>query len=203
MRIVGTHSHLNGLEWLMVHRSELWQEVQDVIATIQGTDHETKISKEKRRKGKALLSPSSLNAAFKDAFVARNWRSEHLTYWVTDDFDLIYGTRDLSPKQQRDAFVADGKKALRTYSQTDFVKDEVAVEVQFGKYSFIAYDIFVKHGFFYGFNQISVGVEIVPMKSMQRRMSSGPGYYEKAIADLARQGRAVPPVPLVVLGIDA
>lgn len=32
-----------------------------------------------------------------------------------------------------------------SYNQTDFVKDRIAIEVQFGKYSFVAYDLFVKH----------------------------------------------------------
>ena len=32
-----------------------------------------------------------------------------------------------------------------SYNQTDFVKERVAVEVQFGKYAFVAHDLFVKH----------------------------------------------------------
>jgi hypothetical protein len=40
------------------------------------------------------------------------------------------------------------------------------------------------------------------MKSMQQQMSSGPGYYEGALYDLARQGRGVPPVPLVLIGME-
>jgi len=31
-----------------------------------------------------------------------------------------------------------------SYNQTDFVKERIALEVQFGKYSFVAYDLFVK-----------------------------------------------------------
>jgi hypothetical protein len=40
---------------------------------------------------------------------------------------------------------AAGKRPIYSYNQTDFVKNRVAVEVQMGKYSFIAYDLFVKH----------------------------------------------------------
>jgi hypothetical protein len=54
--------------------------------------------------------------------------------------------------------------------------------------------------FFVG-DQINVGVEILPMKSKQVDMSSGPGYYEGALYDIARQGRGVPAVPLVLVGI--
>jgi hypothetical protein len=39
------------------------------------------------------------------------------------------------------------------------------------------------------------------MKSMQEHMSSGPGYYEGALYDMARQGRGVPAVPLILIGI--
>ncbi|MDR2032121.1 MAG: hypothetical protein LBP86_07705 [Azoarcus sp.] len=38
-----------------------------------------------------------------------------------------------------------GEQAIFSYNQTDFVKDRVALEVQFGKYAFVAYDLFVKH----------------------------------------------------------
>ena len=71
-----------------------------------------------------------------------------------------------------------------------------------GKYSFIAYDLFVKHLAFFVGDAIDVGVEILPMKVMQEEMSSDPGYYEGALYDIARQGRGVPPVPLVLVGIE-
>ena len=72
--------------------------------------------------------------------------------------------------------------------------------MQFGKYSFIAYDLFVKHLAFYVGDQIDVGVEILPMKAMQTQMPSD-GHYEGALYDIARQGRSVPAVPLVLLGL--
>jgi hypothetical protein len=106
------------------------------------------------------------------------------------------------PKDEQKATIESaGKTPILSYNQTDFVKNRVAVEVQFGKYSFIAYDLFVKHLAFYVGNQIDVGVEILPMKSMQAHMSSGPGYFEGALYDVARQGRGVPTVPLVIIGI--
>lgn len=109
----------------------------------------------------------------------------------------------LPAKEQKRAIVETGAVAIKSYNQTDFVKQRVAVEVQFGKYSFIAYDLFVKHMAFYVGNEIDVGVEILPMKSLQAKMSSGPGYYEGALYDLIRQGRGVPAVPLVLVGVDA
>jgi len=75
------------------------------------------------------------------------------------------------------------------------------VEIQLGKYSFIAYDLFVKHLAFYVRDAIDLGIEVLPMKSMQEQMSSGPGYYEGALYDVARQGRGVPAVLLILIGI--
>lgn len=54
----------------------------------------------------------------------------------------------------------------------------VAVEVQFGKYFAVAYDLFVKKLAFFVDDVIDPGVKIVPMKKLQREMSSGVPYYE-------------------------
>ena len=79
----------------------------------------------------------------------------------------------------------------------------MAIEVQFGKYSFVAYDLFVKHLAFYVGDQIDVGIEILPMKILQSQMSSGVSYYEGELYNVIRQGRGVPAVPLVIVGIES
>jgi hypothetical protein len=40
------------------------------------------------------------------------------------------------------------------------------------------------------------------MKSMQEEMSSGVAYYERELYNIVRNGRGVPAVPLLILGID-
>lgn len=75
------------------------------------------------------------------------------------------------------------------------------LRVQFGKCAFVAYDLFVKHLAFYVRDQIDV--EILPMKSLRKNhMSSGVAYYEGEFYNVVRQGRGVPSVPLVILGIE-
>jgi hypothetical protein len=106
----------------------------------------------------------------------------------------------MSPEEQKREIEA-GEVPIFSYNQTDFVKDRVAIEVQFGKYSFVAYDLFVKHLAFYVGDQIDVGVEILPMKSLQSQMSSGVAYYEGEFYNVVRQGRGVPAVPLIIIGI--
>ena len=52
---------------------------------------------------------------------------------------------ELKPHEQKAAIEEAGKQAFSSYNQTDFTRNRVAVEVQFAKYAFIAYDLFVKH----------------------------------------------------------
>lgn len=152
--------------------------------------------------GKRLFSPIDLNKKFEKDLESLGWSESRTSYWVTDDYDLITKTLHLPSEDQKTIIEKEGKTPIRSYNQTDFMKSRIAIEVQFGKYSFIAYDLFVKHLAFYVGNSIEVGVEILPMKNMQSEMSSGPSYYEGALYDLARQGRGVPAVPLVLIGIE-
>jgi hypothetical protein len=54
---------------------------------------------------------------------------------------------------------------------------------------------------FYVGDIIDVGVEILPMKELQAEMSSGVAYYEGELYNLIREGRGVPAVPLVIVGV--
>ena len=201
MKIVQTYSHLNGLEYLLVHKKRLWDEIRSVIADIDAASCRTKVSKELRMKGETKFSPIDMNREFHQRLKGRGWAESRVTYWVTDDEKLIRQTLPLPASEQKSAISKSGKTPIMSYNQTDFVKDRVAIEVQFGKYAFVAYDLFVKHLAFYVRDQIDVGVEILPMKSLQAEMSSGPGYYEGELYNVIRNGRGVPSVPLVILGI--
>jgi hypothetical protein len=201
MKISAMHSHLNGFEWIVVHQKPLWKEINSIVSAVDASQHKTKVSKEKGMLGRRLYAPKELNAEFGAEFRRAGWCESRTGYWVTEDYALIRRTMQLSAEEQRREIEAAGKRPIYSYNQTDFVKNRVAVEVQFGKYSFIAYDLFVKHLAFYVGDTIDVGIEILPMKTMQEHMSSGPGYYEGALYDIARQGRTVPAVPLVLVGV--
>lgn len=202
MKIAETYSHLNGLEFLLVHKPTLWEEIRDVISAVDANECHTKVSKEKTMKGKRLFSPIDMNAAFKRLLREKAWQENRVSYWVTRSEKLIRKTLTMPPEEQKREIETAGEKAIYSYNQTDFVKDRVAVEIQFGKYAFVAYDLFVKHLAFYVGDQIDVGVEILPMKSLQSQMSSGVAYYEGEFYNVVRQGRGVPGVPLVLIGIE-
>lgn len=203
MKIAETYSHLNGLEFLLVHKLALWKELKAVIAAVDANACRTKISREKTMKGKKLFSPIVMNQVFRKLLGQRGWLESRFGYWVTKDAKLIRQTLTLPPEEQKKKIEASGEAPIYSYNQTDFVKDRVAIEVQFGKYAFVAYDLFVKHLAFYVGDQIDVGIEILPMKSMQSQMSSGVAYYEGELYNVVRQGRGVPAVPLVLIGVEA
>jgi len=202
MKIVETYSHLNGWEFLLVHKRKLWKEIQNVIRDIDGEQCKIKVSKEKRTLDRLLYSPVEMNRQFKDRLSAQSWDESRVNYWVTSDRKLIQQTLTMPPDEQKRHIEENGHVPILSYNQTDFVKERVAMEVQFGKYAFVAYDLFVKHLAFFVSDKIDVGIEILPMKSLQAQMSSGPGYYEGELYNVLRQGRGVPAVPLVIIGID-
>jgi len=202
MKIIEKYSHLNGLEFLLVHKPGLWKEIENVIKTVDAEKCKTKISKEKTMKGTLLYSPIEMNNAFKKELTKYHWEESRVSYWVTRDEKLIRKTLTMPPDIQKQEIESHGEIAIRSYNQTDFVKNRVALEVQFGKYSFVAYDLFVKHLAFYIGDHIDVGIEILPMKTLQSQMSSGPSYYEGELYNVVRQGRGVPAVPLVIIGIE-
>ncbi len=47
MKIVERYSHLNGLEFLLVHKEKLWVELEEVINSLDAEPCKNKISKEK------------------------------------------------------------------------------------------------------------------------------------------------------------
>jgi hypothetical protein len=201
MRIVEKYSHLGGLEILLVHKPFLWTEIQDVIERADASACRTKISKEVRSKGNLFYSPLAMNKAIRGGFRNHEWLERRISYWVTTDARLIRKTLFMSAAQQKAEIEGAGLKPLPSHNQTDFVKERVAVEVQFGKYAFVAYDLFVKHLTFFVGDVIDVGIEILPMKELQQQMSSGVGYYESELYNLVREGRGVPAVPLILIGV--
>ncbi|WP_022685620.1 BglII/BstYI family type II restriction endonuclease [Sphingomonas phyllosphaerae] len=204
MKIAEVYSHLNGLEYLEARKPHLWKEIQSVIAGVNANLCFTKTSQEARKLGRMLCSPTALNEAFRRGFAKCTppWESLLVNYLVCSDPDVNRKIADVPMAEQKLAIEAAGLIPRRTSNEVDFVKEGVAVEVQFGKYSFVAHDLFVKHMTFFSMGRIKCGIEILPMKTLQEHMSSGPTFYEKDLNNLVRQGRGTPAVPLVVIGLE-
>ena len=203
MKITQTYSHLNGEEYLIVHHNSLYNEIRNVISNIDASKFLTKVSKEKRKIGNNLYSPTELNVEFETEFNKLKWQESRYSYYITLNRDLMEQSIPMTAADQKDFLIANGEKdPIYSYNQTDFVKNKIAVEIQFGKYAFVAYDLFVKHMMFYSGGVIDLGIEILPTKAMQSKMSSGPAYFEGEVYNVMRQGRGNPPVPLLILGIE-
>lgn len=98
----------------------------------------------------------------------------------------------------------------------DGVKNGVGLEIQFGKYAFMGYDILSKP-IFAAKGMIDCGIEVVSMKSLSTgklsetvlveeatgyRMSTGVSFFEQIKADLEARGAADLDIPVLILGID-
>lgn len=201
MRVVARYSHLNGEEALRFRQSGLWEEIIEAIESVDAESCRTKVSRERTRAGRKLYSPIDMNKAFQAAFKQRGWEQRRQHFWTTADTRTVRRIVSLPAEVQKTTIEESGHEAISSYNQTDFVKERIAVEVQFGKYAFVAHDLFVKHMAFYTSDVIDVGIEILPMKELEREMSSGVPYYERDLLNILRQGRNIPAVPLVIIGI--
>lgn len=190
MKIVEKYSHIYSEEYLIVHHKETYKEILDIVESVD-------VKKSQKR-----YNPKELDKKFNRVFRQRDWESLRYPYYVTTNYFDVQRLTTLSSKRQRDFLIKHGiESPINSYKQTDFVKNNIAVEVQFGKYFAVAYDLFVKHLLFYSGGVIDVGVEVLPMKSMQSQMSSGVPYFEGEVYNVLRHGRNNPPVPLLIIGI--
>ena len=204
MKILAKYSHLNGFEWLQHHHPSFWGEIENAIGAVDAQACKTKISKEKTMVGKKLFAPTEMNKRIKHELHSRGWQNpEKYDFLMTEDAELTARMIDerMPLNEQKALLDAHGKNYHQGYTESDFFKDRVSIEVQFGKYAFVQYDIFVKHAADYMQNRIDLGIEIVPMKSLEREMSSGPSNYQRNLHEIKRQGRIFPPVPLILVGI--
>ena len=203
MKISEIYSHLNGQEYLIVHHKEVYNEILQVIHLLDVNSLNPKISKEKTMIDKVLFSPIEMNKAFNHRFRELGWKESRYQYYITTNRDLLPELITLPFDKQKEFLIESGvENPIHSYKQTDFVKDGIAIEVQFGKYAFVAFDIFVKHLLFYTGGIINVGIEILPMKKLQSEMSSGVAYFEGEVYNILRHGRSNPPVPLLIIGIE-
>ena len=200
MKIAKTYSHLNGLEHLLVHKKKLWSDIESAIGAVEFDACRFVRSAKLSAQSQPQYSALYLNRRLGEILRARHWQSRQITHWVTSCGSTAPPARSLSAQAQKREIENAGLKPVRRSISSDFVKDRVAINMPF-KASPAPNDLFVKHLAFYVRDQIDVGVEILPMKSLQHHMSSGPGYYEGELYNVIRNGRGVPSVPLVVIGI--
>lgn len=195
MYIAGLYSFNNGYEYLLENHQHLLREIFKVIESIDANNYKTKVSNEKTNKGMLLYNPPELNTAFSLSFKSLNWNP----YKIKCNYPTSYYTDDYHQKSAN--YTPTFRNASR---EIDFLKNRVGIEVQFGKYAFMAYDILGKMSILNKqYNLLDVGIEIVPVRKLTTEMSTGVSYFEQIVWDLEMRGASNLDIPVLIIGIDA
>lgn len=87
-------------------------------------------------------------------------------------------------------------------SKDNLSSQNVGIEVQFGKYAFMVYNVCAKMKIFQKHGAIDYGIEIVPTKAMQKYMSTGVSFFEQFVWDLGERGSFSEDIPTIILGVE-
>lgn len=137
--------------------------------------------------GRMLYNPRSLNKSVSQVFAARGWQKHR----VACEYSNAYYTPNYQPASPQ----------MAAYREMDFIKNRLGVEVQFGKYAFMVYNVCAKMTIFNRLGVIDAGVEIVPVKEFAAHMSTGVSYFEQFVWYLEQRGVADIDIPVLILGI--
>lgn len=183
MRVVSKYSHKKGEDLIKANFSTELAEIYSAIKRVDASKAITKISKEKTMPGQKLYSPIQLNKLFKEEFRGLGWSNAKINVRTTVDLE-------------------EGPITHAGFREMDFVKNKLGVEVQFGKYAFMVYNVAAKMTIFHNQRIINAGVEIVPMKKMADHMSTGVSFFEQFKTDLEMRGVADIDIPVLIMGIE-
>lgn len=189
MIIAARYSFNKGAEAVSRKYSHLLVELEAAILAVNAEEHRLKESKEKTMMGQLLYSPVSLNKAIKTPLFKQGW--------VNQRVECHYPTAYYTPEYAATVTENVG------FRDMDFLKEKLGVEVQFGKYSFMVYNVAAKMTIFRNLGFIDTGIEVVPVKRFALQMSSGVSYFEQFVWDLEQRGVADIDVPVLILGIDS
>ena len=148
-----------------------------------------KTSEEVTMMGRTLYSPRALNKTFERGFLNEWWSKRRVPCRYPTDF---YRPEYIPKRMNQGAF-----------REMDFLKERVGVEIQFGKYAFMVYNVCAKMTIFSNLGHIDVGIEIVPVKAFADHMSTGVSYFEQFVWDLEARGVSDIDIPVLIFGIDA
>lgn len=182
MKIVDTYSFRNGESFLKKNHPLELRDIVDAIESLDACLCLTKKSREKTMKGKLLFSPVDMNNLLKLFLHEKGWT------------DKASGKRKnyIEPR----LYFGGGR-----FREMDGIKNKVGLEIQFGKYAFMGYDIFSKMIIFKNLRQIECGVEIVPTSHFVKHMSTGVSSFDQLRIDFENRGESNIDIPVYVIGI--
>jgi len=173
MIIKDVYSHKGGLEYI---RKNNPKELDDVYKAVKSININKALSKKSHEKTKSslLFSPIDMNNQLKKKLSKKKWISKSISF-----------------KDQKNAF-----------REIDGLKNRLGLEIQFGKYAFMAYDIFSKMPIFKNRNLIDCGIELVLSHSMIKHMSTGVSSFRQIKLDIEARGIADLDIPTLILGFE-
>lgn len=192
MNIAAYYSFNDGYNFITKNFDKELDEIKQVISRVDALLCKTKSSEEKTMAGRVLFSPPCLNKQFKNIFNGLGWENHK------ELCDYKYGTFLESYKP------SDQARGPQPFRDMDFIKPNIklGVEVQFGKYAFMVYNVCAKMTIFHNLCLIDAGIEIVPTKHLADEMSTGVSYFEQIAWDLEKRGVSNIDIPVLILGID-
>lgn len=147
----------------------------------------SKKSEEATMHGKIVLAPVKMNQHLKSFMRERGYKSFREPTYNSADPRLLRELRDAPPEMQREIFeAAPQEDAFEGFQEADFLGHDNLLEVQLAKYAFAISDK-DKTTELVERKIASTGAIMLPMKSMQKFMSSGPAYYESVLGTFFRR----------------
>lgn len=182
MKVSDIYSHKGGEEFISSNRRDELTEVYTAIEALDACKCLRKISSEKT-KPPLIFSPIDLNLYIKEYLCPLGWTEPDQS----------------SAKGFKEPRVYLGNREFR---EMDGIKNKVGLEIQFGKYAFMGYDIFSKMVIFSNHGRIDCGIEVVAMPSMIRHMSTGVSSFAQIVMDMKNRGEADIDVPTMIVGFE-
>lgn len=183
MQVGDLYSHKGGEQFIKSNFPNELNEIYAAIQSINAASVLTKISEEKT-KPSLLFSPVDLNEGLKTYLSKLGWTEP------APDSKKGF-------KEPRISMGSGGE-----FREMDGIKNKVGLEIQFGKYAFMGYDIFSKMPIFHKRGLIVCGIEVVVMASMIPNMSTGISSFGQIVADMRERGEADLDIPTLVIGIE-
>jgi hypothetical protein len=183
MRIGEYYSHKGGLSFIEQNHPN---ELSDVVSAIESTNAVDALKKitEEKTKQPLLLSPKELNNYLKNYLSPLGWTNPSPNSKKGFEEPRIY------------------LEGGREFREMDGIKNKVGLEIQFGKYAFMGYDIFSKMPIFSNKGLITCGIEVVVMPSLIPHMSTGVSSFSQIVMDMKARGIADIDIPTLIIGMD-
>lgn len=175
MSIVEVFNHRNGQDILQSPKfKDSFHEFLSILSQLPAY----RAAKVKKTSPDHIFAPSAMNS----------WLDNELCLKRDWDWHPLIIDADPSDKS--------GKSLLRS----DYRKDRIEVEVQFGNVARYTYDIY-KMAISLARAQADVGLMVVPTKRFANNIGGNIAYFERAVRELTHS-RLTLIVPLVVIGIE-